>query len=67
MTLILFFTLMAFSLNLFAITAPLGIFLSALIVAVQFLDYSWSRHNYGIITILSEIKNNIMTYRNNFV
>lgn len=42
---IVLLTGLAMLLNLFPWFYPLGLFILALLIAVQFVDYSWSRHN----------------------
>ena len=42
---IIFFTLIAFTLNLLPILVPLAFVMTAILFAIQFVDYSWSRHD----------------------
>lgn len=53
---------MAFLLNLFPLFYPLGIFLVATLVAVQFVDYSWSRHNMHFGECFKDTVKNILPY-----
>ena len=60
--LIIFSSLIALVLNLFPLLYTLGIFLFSLLLAVQFLDYSWSRHELKFSDCLKDILRNILTY-----
>lgn len=53
---------LAFILNLFPLFYPLGIFLVAILVAVQFVDYSWSRRNMHFGDCLKDVMKNIVPY-----
>jgi CysZ protein len=52
----------AFLLNLFPMFYPVGIFLFATLVAIQFVDYSWSRHDLHFGQCLSDVTKNIFPY-----
>lgn len=52
----------AFVLNLFPIFYPVGLFLVAVLFSVQFIDYSWSRHDMSFSTCLGDIIRNIIPY-----
>jgi CysZ protein len=52
----------AFLLNLFPLFYPVGIFLVALLLAVQYVDYSWSRHNMHFGSCLKDTLTNIIPY-----
>jgi CysZ protein len=52
----------AFLLNLFPLFYPVGIFLFATLVAVQFVDYSWSRHDLNFGECLKDVIKNILPY-----
>lgn len=41
---------------------PISFLISALLLASQFIDYSWSRHNYTIGKILSDLRKNVFSY-----
>ena len=47
-SIILILTLIASSLSFFPFFAPLGFVISAFLLSVQFIDYSWSRHEWSI-------------------
>lgn len=53
---------LAFVLNLFPLFYPVGIFLVATLVAVQFVDYSWSRRNMHFGECLKDVMKNIIPY-----
>lgn len=53
---------MAFLLNLFPLFYPLGIFLVAILVAVQFVDYSWSRHDMHFGECFKDVLKNLLPY-----
>lgn len=62
---ILFLGLMAglaFVLNLFPLFYPVGLFLIANLLAVQFVDYSWSRHNLSFGACVKDLTANIIPY-----
>jgi CysZ protein len=59
---ILLVALMAFLLNLFPMFYPVGIFLVATLLAVQFVDYSWSRHNMHFGECMKDVLVNIIPY-----
>lgn len=54
--------LLAFLLNLFPLFYPVGVFLVAILLSVQFVDYSWSRHNMHFGSCLKDVLVNIIPY-----
>lgn len=52
----------AFVLNLFPLFYPVGVFLIATLLAVQFVDYSWSRHDMHFGACLKDVAKNIIPY-----
>ena len=60
--LILCVAFVAFFLNLFPLLYPVGIFLVAVLIAVQFIDYSWSRHDMHFGSCLKDLMVNIFPY-----
>lgn len=52
----------AFLLNLFPLFYPLGIFLVSILLAVQFVDYSWSRNQMHFGACLKDVLKNIFPY-----
>jgi CysZ protein len=59
---IVLLSLVALFLNLFPLFYPLGIFLIALLLAVQFVDYSWSRHEMHWGACLKDVTQNMVPY-----
>ena len=55
-------TALAFILNLFPLFYPVGIFLLALILSIQFIDYSWSRHDMSFTQCVGDLFKNIFSY-----
>jgi CysZ protein len=53
---------LAFILNLVPFFYPVALFLIALLFAVQFLDYSWSRHKLFFSDCLRDALKNILSY-----
>ncbi len=53
---------LAFFLNFFPLLYPVGLFLFALLLAMQFLDYSWSRHQFHFWGCLKDILVNLIHY-----
>jgi uncharacterized protein involved in cysteine biosynthesis len=52
----------AFLLNMIPLLYPVGVFLIATLLAVQFVDYSWSRHDMHIGSCLKDVATNIIPY-----
>jgi len=52
----------AFLLNLFPLFCPVGIFLFALLLSIQFIDYSWSRHEMKFGSCFGDTLKNIFAY-----
>lgn len=59
---ILALTALAFVLNIFPLFYPVGIFLLALVLAIQFVDYSWSRHDLTFSQCVGDLFKNIFSY-----
>ncbi|MGE3609025.1 MAG: EI24 domain-containing protein [Bacteriovoracaceae bacterium] len=53
---------LAFLLNLFPLFYPIGILILSVLLAVQFIDYSWSRHNLSWDACLKDVLRNIFSY-----
>lgn len=53
---------LAFVLNLFPLFYPVGLFLLALVLSIQFVDYSWSRHDMSFSQCVGDIFKNIFSY-----
>jgi CysZ protein len=54
--------MLAFLLNLFPLFYPVGIFLVATLLAVQFVDYSWSRHHMHFNSCLKDLFLNLWPF-----
>lgn len=54
--------IVAFLLNFFPLFYPIGIFLVAVLLSVQFIDYSWSRHEMHFGACLKDVTKNILPY-----
>jgi len=52
----------AFFLNLFPLLYPLGIFLFSILISIQFIDYSWSRHDMHFSQCLKDVMVNVGIY-----
>jgi uncharacterized protein involved in cysteine biosynthesis len=52
----------AFLLNLIPVLYPVGVFIVAVLLSVQFVDYSWSRHNMHFLDCLKDVMKNIFPY-----
>lgn len=61
---IMTFTIIVFFMSLFPLLSPLGFFLSALLMAASFLDYSWSRHDLNLRECIGDLKEKLF---NNFL
>lgn len=59
---IVLLTGLAMILNLFPWFYPLGLFILALLIAVQFVDYSWSRHNMRFGVCVKDTFSNALHY-----
>lgn len=61
-TFIIFLNILAFTLSFIAILAPVGMVISALLMSVGFLDYSWSRKDLKFGQCLSDLRNSFFSY-----
>lgn len=59
---IVFLNLMAFALSFVGILAPIGMIISALLMAVGFLDYSWARKDLHFRACLSDVRTSFFSY-----
>ena len=55
-------TLLIFVFNFLPFFYPIGVSLVSLLLAVQFLDYSWSRHQWSFLDCLKDIARNFFSY-----
>ena len=58
---ILTFTLLASILNFVPILIPVAVVILALLMSAQYLDYSWSRHDWGAGKCFKDILGNVFT------
>ncbi len=56
---ILFLTLIAVVFSFVPFLAPFGVILSAMLIAINFLDYSWSRNNYTFGECIKFLKSSV--------
>lgn len=56
--LIVFFSFISLTLSFFPLLSPLTIFIQSILVAVNFLDYSWARNDYTISECIHNYKTN---------
>jgi CysZ protein len=54
--------MMSMLFNFIPILVPISIVLSALLLAIQFVDYSWSRHNLRFGNCMSDLRSNWLRY-----
>lgn len=59
---ILLLTGLAFLLNLFPFFYPIGVFILAVLVSVQFVDYSWARHELSFGACVKDVFRNLIPY-----
>ena len=59
---ILILSLVAFAFGYIPLLTPLSIFISVLLLAIGFIDYSWSRHNIPFKSCVGDLKKNILNY-----
>lgn len=59
---VLIMGVMAFILNLFPLFYPLGLLMVAILFTVQFIDYTWSRHNLSFKDCLGDLLKNLIPY-----
>ena len=61
-SLIMFLTLIAAALSFFPVIAPLGFLFSALLLAIQFIDYSWARHHWKAGQCIKDTTKHVFSY-----
>jgi CysZ protein len=59
---ILFMTTMAFVISFIPMLAPISVVLSAILMAVSFLDYTWSRHELPFRECIGDVKKSFIHY-----
>ena len=60
--LILLLSLMAFILGYIPVLTPISVGITVLLLAISYLDYSWSRHDLSFKDCKSDIKKNFFSY-----
>ena len=60
--LILFLSCLGLLISLVPLLTPLGLFLTAILLAIGFIDYSWSRHEYPLSKCLKDLAINFWPY-----
>jgi CysZ protein len=59
---ILILSLVSFSLGYIPLLTPLSIMISVLLLAIGFIDYSWSRHSIPFASCFSDVRKNLINY-----
>lgn len=59
---LLLFAMLAFFINIVPFLYPIGVIILACVLAAQFLDYSWSRHNLTFGACLKDYSMNLFPY-----
>lgn len=59
---IIILNLLAFALSFIGVLAPISMMISALLLSVGFLDYSWSRNNFTFRECLNDIRTSFFSY-----
>lgn len=59
---ILVLSLLAFAFGYIPILTPVSILISVLLLAIGFVDYSWSRHSIPFRSCVSDVKKNLINY-----
>lgn len=55
-------TILALVLNFIPLLTPISLFLTVLLVAAAYLDYSWSRHNMILRACVKDVSGNFLSY-----
>lgn len=55
-------SLLALVMGFFPFLTPLSVFLSILLLSIQFLDYSWARHDLAFGKCVNDIRRNVVGY-----
>ncbi|MCF8057956.1 MAG: EI24 domain-containing protein [Bacteriovoracaceae bacterium] len=59
---IIILNILAFAVSFVGILAPISVLISSLLMAVSFLDYSWSRKNMTFTECLSDLRGSFFSY-----
>lgn len=61
-TFIFLMSVVAFILGYIPLLTPLSLFITVILLAVSFIDYSWARHNIKFSNCLSDLRRNFIGY-----
>tara|TARA_R110002072_G_scaffold1989_5_gene16718 strand:- start:195041 stop:195817 length:777 start_codon:yes stop_codon:yes gene_type:complete len=61
-SMIIFLSIIALIMGAVGFLAPVAYIISAFLMAIGFLDYSWSRHNLSFRDCLSDLKGSLLSY-----
>lgn len=59
---ILILSVISFVLGYIPLLTPISVFITVLLLAIGFLDYSWSRHNIVFKSCLNDVRKNLLNY-----
>ncbi len=59
---IVILTLLSFVFGYIPILAPIGVFIAVVLLSVEFLDYSWSRHDLRFRDCVKDLRGNLLGY-----
>lgn len=59
---VIFLSVLALVLGFFPILTPLSVFLSILLLSIQFLDYSWARHDIKFGNCFGDLRRHVIGY-----
>ncbi len=59
---ILLLSALAFALGIFPLLTPVGLIISAVLLSIEFVDFSWSRHNLKWRSCVGEVGSNFFPY-----
>lgn len=62
MTVIILLTMLSLLLSLFPFFTPISLFLTILLIAIAYIDYSWSRHNLKFGACAKDVLANLLPY-----
>ena len=61
-TFIIILSLVSFVFGYIPLLTPISIFISVMLLAIGFIDYSWSRHEVNFKDCLSDLRKNVVNY-----
>lgn len=59
---IVILSILSFMFGYIPLLAPIGVFIAVVLLSVEFLDYSWSRHDLSFKDCLKDLKGNVLGY-----